>query len=394
MIRYLRNHKEYIAAILLFYFNLDVAVFGSSGLHIQPVMYLIEFIGFLYFLRQPVKNYIKTSTLVLLITLTMVVGAIHLFNSPTYLYKVFAYLLCCQFITKIDFKKLQIGFYRTAIAIAGISLVFYVLINFVHSAGPFIQYYSENGTLYATNFLYTYIVYWPMRNAAFFREPGVFQIYLNIALLFYYNINKGIIIDKYIIILLLAIFTTLSSAGIVMGIAILVFRLLQTKNVGAFQNALVLVFACVAYVGISFMFDAIFYKVMLGTEESGSFFARTYSLIVPMQICMDYPIFGCGANEFTSLLKDYHVAGGRYLTLGLITNSITVNFATSGIFVGIMYLSLFCSGVKNFCYTYKYRILFVVIMLILVSCENITYSLLFNFVLMLGLINTKISVRQ
>lgn len=388
MITNLRNHKEYIAAILLFYFNLDVAVFGSSGFHIQPYMYLMEFLGFLYFLRQPSINYISRNTLLLLVSLTIAVGAFHLFNSPTYFYKVFAYFLCCQFITKINFEKLQIGFYRTAIVIAIISLVFYVLINYVHSPGPFLQYYSENGTLYVTNFLYTYMVYWPMRNAAFFREPGVYQIYLNVALLFYYNINKSKIIDKYIIILLLAIFTTLSSAGIVMGIAILTFRLLQTKNAGIFQNLLVLFFAVVAYFGISLMFDAIFYKVMLGTEESGSTFARYYSVIVPLQMCMDYPFFGCGANEFTSLLNNYHVSGEEFLTPGLVTNSITVNFATSGIFVGTMYLLLFYKGVINFCYTYKYRILFVIIMLVLVSCENITYSLLFNFMLMLGLINT------
>lgn len=386
MIRYLRNHKEYLAAILLFYFNLDVAIFGSSGFHIQPVMYLVELLAFIFFLHQPKLISVKTNTLYLFVILTLLTAMMHFFNSPTYFYKVFAFLLCTQFITKIEYEKLQIGFYRMAIAVAVISLIFYVLVNYVHSAGPFLYYYSENGTQYATNFFYTYITYWPMRNAAFFREPGVYQIYLNVALLFYYNINRNKTIDKYVIIILLAIFTTLSSAGIVMGIAILVFRLLQTRNAGAMQNVLVLAFAMVAYVGISFMFDAIFYKVMLGTEESGSTFARYYSLSVPMRICFDYPFFGCGANEFTSLLRDYRVDGGDYLTPGLVTNSITVNFATSGFFVGIMYVTLFVNGVKNICVTYKYPLIFVIIMFVLVSCENITYSLLFNLLLMFGLL--------
>lgn len=278
------------------------------------------------------------------------------------------------------------SYYQVAFFFALVSIVMYVATNYL-GLGTLMPVVFEGGVgeTYATNFLYAHLTRWTSRNSGIFREPGVYQIYLNIALLFYYQINRNKIIDKISAVFLIAIFTTMSSAGIIIALCILFYQVIQQKQ-RSFSSLLVFAgFGIVAYISIMANFDAIFYKLMLGTDESMSSFARYYSVSIPLRMWLDYPIFGCGNAEFNDLIGHYPAANGMRLNPFLVTNSWTVIFATSGVFLGGLCFYGICKGSLRLCSQFKYPLLVIAIFLTMFSCEGQIYTIIYNLIIIIGL---------
>ena len=333
MKKFLSNFKFYIPGIVLFYFNQDVVIWSAQDLSIAWILYLIQVLALAYFYIKPKQQKLHYGLLVLLFIITLLVGLVHEFTSPTYLYKLFMYIMIFSMMRSLSFEDLQVSFYKVTFFFAVLSLGFYVCSGVLGIGGLLpVSFLGGAGASYSTNFLYSQLTEWAVRNCGIFREPGVYQIYLNIALLFYYNQNRNLLITPISIVLMLATITTLSSAGIVIMVTIVLMQYMQHTNRSLKSTILLVIFGFVASSIIMSNFDAIFYKIQSGVDESGSVFARYYSLIVPMRIWSDYPIFGCGAAEFNDLLYYYPINGER-MHPGLITNCFTVNFATSGLFV-------------------------------------------------------------
>ncbi len=381
------GRTELIVAILIFYFSMDVAVFATKALYLQPLLYIIQFSVFLMLVKKPVIYRGNVGIMVILIVSTAIVGLVHGFDSLTYPYKIFLYLLCYQIVTKLDFGIFQKSFCKVAYFLSIYSVGFYILQNLVGTIGPSFSFMSsEEGRQYATNLIYTYLTENSFRNCGVYHEPGVFQIYLNIALLFYYNIHKEIVIDKVVFVYVFAILTTVSAAGIAITalIVLLQYMLLSKKSLSS--TILMMVVFSIGLLGISIFFDQIFSKISDSpTERAGSFFARYYSLFIPMRIFWDHPAFGCGASNFTDILDLYETDSGLTLSAGLVTNTITVNFATSGLIIGFLYTIGFYKGIERICFNFKQKFFFVAFSFLLISSENITYTLLFNYLLILGL---------
>lgn len=389
----LSNIKYFLPGILLFYFNLDVAIWSAASMNTAPIMYGVQLLALLYFFRKQVVQQLNSTLLLVLSAVTLLVALVHGFTSPTYIYKIFLYTLIFMIIRSSDFEYLQKSFYKVAFFFAAVSLLFYIACDMfgMHFLLP-VGFYGGAGAPYATNFLYTQLEDWTVRNTGIFREPGVYQIYLNIALLFYYNQNRDKIITPISAVLALAVITTMSSAGIVVALAIIGYQFMQQRKRSFASFLLFAVFAVVLYVLIMASFNQIFYKLMLGTEESGSAFARYYSLIVPMRMWLDYPIFGCGASEFNDLIYFYPTASGERMNPNLVTNCITVNFATSGLIVGLFYLFGTIKGAATLAKNYKNPIIVSALMLVMFSCEGIMYSGIFNLILLYGLCVNKKSL--
>ena len=389
----LSNIKYFLPGILLFYFNLDVAIWSAASMNTAPIMYGVQLLALLYFFRKQVVQQLNSTLLLLLSAITLLVALVHGFTSPTYVYKIFLYTLIFMIIRSSEFEYLQKSFYKVAFFFAAVSLLFYIACDMfgMHFLLP-VGFYGGAGAPYATNFLYTQLEDWSVRNTGIFREPGVYQIYLNIALLFYYNQNRDKIITPTTAVLALAVITTMSSGGIVVALAIIGYQFTQQRKRSFASFLLFAVFAVVLYVLIKASFNQIFYKLMLGTEESGSAFARYYSLIVPMRMWLDYPIFGCGASEFNDLIYFYPTASGERMNPNLVTNCITVNFATSGIIVGLFYLFGTIKGAATLAKNYKIPIIASALMLVMFSCEGIMYSGIFNLILLYGLCVNKKSL--
>lgn len=357
MLNLVSKYRHYIAALLLFYFNLDVIIW-SGDIGLQSVMYLVQGICFVLFLKLHDKSQCNANAFFLLIVVSLLVSIVHLFSSVTYYYKLFLFPLIYLMLKKTTIWELQVSYYKITWFFAIVSLVFYISCNYLGLGNLMpIAFQGGAGASYSTNFLYSHITNWTVRNGGIFREPGVYQIYLNIALLFYYQINKDKLIDKFTGPILIAVFTTLSSAGIMIAISILIYQTLQQKNRNIGTTITFIAFVLIAYIAIMASFDSIFYKLQMGKDESMSAFARYYSVSIPLKMWIDYPLFGCGNEEFNELILHYPADNGLRLNPYLVTNSLTVIFATSGVFLGCLCLFGICKGATLLCCNYKFPII-------------------------------------
>lgn len=378
--------KYIIPGLILFYFNQDVVLWSAVNLSTAPILYAVQVLALLYFANKKRVTNLDYKLLLLLSVITLVVGLVHGFTSPTYFYKVFLYLMIFFMIRSCRLDDIQVSFYRVTFFFSALSLAFYVSVGILgmHFLLP-VSLEGGAGASYNTNFLYSQLSEWAIRNCGIFREPGVFQIYLNMALLFYYNQNKDALITKISAVLIIAIITTLSSAGIVVMMAIVLIQYLLRRHGSVKSTVIFISFAIVAGYMIMASFDEIFYKIQLGTADSGSAFARYYSLIIPMKMWWDYPLFGCGASEFNDLILRYKTMTGETLNPYLVTNCFTVNFATSGLIVGLFYLLGVISGTMKLCNNTRFTWAATALVLVMFSCEGIMYSCIFNLLLVGGL---------
>lgn len=377
---------EYIIAFIILVINFDDAIYSMEEYPVKILFYLAQFFVLVLLLCSKPCVTIRPSGFKVLLSTIFIIALIHGFNSMTYFYKLFIFLLLYQVARRTNFYQLQKCMYTIMFVLASISILCYFLLNVVGVDLTFMQFSNEGGETYSTNFIYSYIAYWPSRNCSIYREPGIFQIYLNFALLCYYNVNRNVIFDKYIAVFIIALITTLSPAGIILGGAIVMLQVLSSKNISFFQYFMFAGLLAGAFMFINSMSDAIFTKITTGPSENASASARLYSLIVPLKICSEYPLFGVGASEFNTVIENYSLGTGQSMSTGSISNTLTTNFATSGLFVGLLYVVFFAKGIAKIIYNMKRKIPYILIAFILLFCENITYSLVFNLCLVLGTI--------
>lgn len=232
-----------------------------------------------------------------------------------------------------------------------------------------------------------------IKNCGIFREPGVYQIYLIIALcihLFYFDkldIKKAII-------LILTVLTSLSTAGLFcVTLCILIYFASKSKGKSEkhFRILLLLILLlCVAFValafpqtvgsGISLLFD----KLDADSGAYGSPVARLSSFTSNIEVWKTAPLFGVGLNK-TDALFDYYarIQYMDYYSVNVTgthnTNTYLYQLATYGIFfwvlftVGLFNLSKRITANKN---NLIVTILVFALFLFTYANENLYYSIL------------------
>lgn len=126
-----------------------------------------------------------------------------------------------------------------------------------------------------------------VRNQGWFWEPGINQIYLNILLYlegFIFKRNKSIIA-----LIILAIFTTYSTTGIVIMIILLIFIFKDYIK----QNPILI------FLGLSIIVPSYFIAKSNIEEkiETSSFQKRYFDLVQTISITKDYPFTGIGLDD-------------------------------------------------------------------------------------------------
>lgn len=222
-----------------------------------------------------------------------------------------------------------------------------------------------------------------IRNSSIFREPGVFMIILNIALIFelfflnnkYRNLRVGILIATLL--------STFSTGGIISGCMIVLTSLFNKRNS---VYAWMAVFGIISILAFGFVTEDYMNEIFGKFEtiqESGSGFARYSSVLVPLNIFFQHPLLGCGFVQFPA---EYERVGyelfNRYIdSKGLATNTFMNVFAIFGGFLGVFMLcglykfsKLLSSGRRI------YTLLFCLILFLMFSNESMPYfSFLYIF---------------
>ncbi|WP_320018346.1 hypothetical protein [Labilibaculum manganireducens] len=398
------SYKKIAIYFLLFvivYISDDTLLFGTSS----DVYMYSKFKYLLYYLLTVVLiinvRRISKSNAILLMTLVTLIAITSISNSDFrggYVYQTLIIVLSFLLVKKINFSVFAATYCRYIYLFGIASLVAYVLAILF----PFIINYFPvitNISGLDSHNLIVAVIHGDyghgLRNTGIFREPGVYMIYLNIALmlsLFYENsLNK-----RYVFIYLLCIATTVSTAGIIVAAGILLASVFYRKDMFSkgekrliyllpFFFVLVLIYN----IGLS---DAIFGKLNADSDKYVSTLARVASFFVPLVNFMDNPFSGSGLTSFNiEFEKQSMIMFGIPLSAdGTATNTITNKFATYGLLFGTIFIyALFRFSKKIFGKNVFLKYVSFVLLLAMFSNEDMRYSLLFNMIVFYGLIKDK-----
>lgn len=283
----------------------------------------------------------------------------------------------------IEFKTFVSIYIRVMKYITLISLVFYALTNyfgvilkFPVISTPIAKYY--NGVLF---FQYTYS---PARNSGIFWEPGLFASFIMIALVFQICFSK----NKYkvfnILVFILGLLSTSSTAGYLMlpFVIVLIFAdKVHTKSQFLLINLLILLGIVINI----YSDDIIMFLIALNPEmfkklETISSSTRLNGPLLNMKIFLSRPVFGVGFSNATK----YFLQQNYLYKIDSQTSTSTFFLAAMGL-PGIMYTYDWFHGI--FGLKYKgiiTRITIFIIFLFILNKEPhnglvITYCIMFYF---------------
>ncbi|WP_270238158.1 hypothetical protein [Clostridium perfringens] len=218
-----------------------------------------------------------------------------------------------------------------------------------------------------------------LRNYGIFREPGIYQMFLIIALVLQIGVLKESRIKK-IIIYIIAILATLSTTGFFALAIIFILFFMKKQGVGKRSYNIVIITCIFALILIYLIYPDIFSHVFqmvfgkLSNTKRYTTIARMGSIIINFKIFVDNIILGVGLTQLSYLFPRYCLyIYGRAFTHN--TNTLLIQFATHGVFYGIMwsygYYSLCRKLGSNFFEVFLYISIFVILFI----GENITFSL-------------------
>lgn len=302
-----------------------------------------------------------------------------------YIFKI-CLLFCGYAVTRItgweDFKRYYCDIMYF---IAAVSLACFMFHSIIASMTVIPS--VSNGQLAFKNMIFSivpmgnYSIWSWYRNYGIFWEPGVYQLYLNIAIMFtFFGKKKAGIKDIFrIFIYALAILTTFSTAGYFLLSMMAAAILLKSGN----QWCRLFVFtAFVAAVFYVMCDDSlrwyVFSKIKRGSESEASRNARLYSITSNLWVAVLHP-FGTGPWKFdTEIVRYQNLFGiGEFTNV----NMFLQNFAIYGWAYGFYYaykLWRFAKSLKENCLVTM--ILYFVLCLGLFN-EPLTYSLMFSCVI-------------
>ena len=227
-----------------------------------------------------------------------------------------------------------------------------------------------------------------LRNSGIYWEPGMYQVYLNFALLFVlYAVNEMPVGKKIALIIYLAatIMTTGSITGILLcAILIAVYVILGSKRfvVKLFGGVILL---AVAIYSSTLVFGLIQSKLTLGT----SFTYRLRDIFFGLEVFNTNPIIGHGiSNDVYENMSKIYYGAGREVSNGLMV--VLIDF-------GIIGALLYIIGIFNFFGFLKHNlnkrcaIAFLIWFVISINTEPITLNSFCFFILGIGLYELRYS---
>lgn len=379
-----------LVVFVAIYCSHDTLLFGtnSSGI-MQTIKYMVPvFVVLFCLLFQKLKLTKKDVILVLVFeALPLVSCAINAEAINNYIYRFFIILAGFILIKTFSFDSLRQSFSKIMYFLCVYSLIvmaiFYVAPNILRTLPVItntlgVSYFNA---LFCLGQFETILGIW--RNFGIFREPGVYAIFVNLALLNeIFNTKLNI---KHILIFLITLVTTFSTAGYIAFAVILVFYVLYKKDRHKFLYmtlAIVLMASLAIFTDFSDNVLTMFSKFKKGSNAYGSFYARLMSVWANIEICLGHPIFGIGRYHLYD--TNLGVLGNYSATDN--TNTLLINFASFGLIYGLMHFVGLFSFSRNICKKDIWKSCFIVLILILMfSNEDMNQNVIYYVIIFLGM---------
>lgn len=269
--------------------------------------------------------------------ISMLSGHIYYGSLKLLVLLLFLYLV----VLNIKFERFIEFFVRIIYFIALISICLYWFNDVIVSSGLFPTIRTDSVTAYTNLYLYcinTSIVH---RNCGVFWEPGAFQVYLNLALLFeLYGLHEKK--KCRILVLSIALLTTISTMGYFVFGLIMISYVSQGENKGKLTALITLgVIALIAGSYLLPIIDSSFaYKFGLGGDGlSTNVTSRINPFLLDLHVIRDNPFGILGVDYYAEVLRVYEV---RYM-LPFISSSCTHTMITVvfGLLPGLYFMYSF-----------------------------------------------------
>ncbi|PGY13296.1 hypothetical protein [Bacillus cereus] len=391
---YKKNNWLYIFSILIFiilepYTYISMYKVPKVSFVIITGILLVGYIGKVLNNKEDIKISGKKFIVALALMGILLLNKL-ITNDPSYFYFFLAMTIClAYFISELyNFEKFLEAYSKVMAFLCMFSLITtYAIIFFPtpfmgifptieHNPGNYIMKFIDVGL----SFVYIPDYGMQYRNYSIFREPGVFQFYINLALIFELWFKNEKIKKSRLVVYYITLISTFSTTGLIIGLVIL-FTYIVTNTQSNSNKirfiigiSIFLLIFTVMYYKIPFIqenFDGAFDKFNGGESST----ARTASLIAYLVAWLNKPIIGWGYTG------GVYEAGNLYLHEYTQdnTNTIVTNFAFFGLIYGLIYQLLLVKFVNLSKQTLVIRIvMFIVLMLAINSQKFIDSMLIFT----------------
>ena len=217
-----------------------------------------------------------------------------------------------------------------------------------------------------------------LRNYGIFREPGVYQMFLLIGLIFHLYYSDEVKIFR-IFIYVLAVVLTFSTTGYI-ALAIFFLLYLSKRNISYSDQKRKYILVCLLIVGVLLMAtqtDLLSSEGMVFDKFSNmkrtTMIARFASVFANLRIWLQHPIFGAGlikvSEEFPRIALEMY---GKAVTHN--TNTLLCELST----YGVIYTCLLLYGYVKYSAVLtknKFQRLLILLIIFILSCgEKLTFS--------------------
>lgn len=377
-----------LLVVLELFVTEDVLVFGtldsSKLINFRYGVQIVCFLLMLVFVKR-IKITKDFYAITFLSGIVLISGLINLDFRLGYLFLVMIYLsvfLCLQL---IDIDAIMELFYKSMVFICLYSLVVYGIRVFFPG---FLSHFPIITNVANIDFYFCGLsnaIVHPgglIRNYGPFREPGVFQMFVVIALIYCLFKKEKINIFNSII-LIITLCTTFSTTGYIALFLLLAAFLFHNNKINKTAKFCILLvtFAGIAYLtfGTDLMYKqgygSVFGK-LFGAYDSISMAARKASIVVNLKMFLRRPILGNGISYVDESFSQITYSIFSVITHDN-TNTLLIQLSRFGIVFAVLfirrYIQFFWNHFKTNSTT---KILIILAFFVLLFGENLSYSFL------------------
>lgn len=381
------NFKWSVLAVVIFCIYLtDTRILPISSNIITILVSLVGLVSWLFFLQKKHFKILPKEVYYVYIPIGFILLSqiINMDTSLAYESKISQLLLGYVIINTISFKSFFDYYLRIMTVVAIVSIIVWVT-TFLG-----ITWWSFLPTTWENNY-YSYLIgvihtnpLLQHRNFGPFWEPGVYQIYLNIAILYllFFQSKKM----KYSLIwLIAALVTTFSTTGYIC-FSIILCALLWKESVVANRRIVPLVLV-IAILGVILLSNEYVLEVVFGKFEDGgnvSFLIRMYAIEFYGKVILENPYFGLGVEKSMKTVNDMYDSVGLNFADSACTTTMREFACMGGIFG---FYRLYSQWKFSRLFTLKKHVSFLIFLMIIIclNTEDVIYSVFFNVIFYYGI---------
>lgn len=395
------NKSLFLATLIMIIVSDDTLFFGTNAnSQFVSIKYgiLLTTLGILFFSgagRMNSRTAVHTSAVLCvgMCVLVLITGVINSDLRTGYFYKCAIFMLSCLFVQKFSFEefahvfeKIMFFFAVTSAFCTGLATINRNIFSFFP-----IFYNSANVGFYNLLICMIPVTGETIRNYSIFREPGVYQMFLMLGLIFHTYYGENFKIYK-LIIYLIALVLTYSTTGYFVLIIYMVLYLVKRNHTFSQSKkkyvALFLMIAGVIFLSLKTDLlsseGVVFDK--LDNMKRETTIARFASVSVNIDMWLEKPIFGNGLisveERFPQLcLLRYGFASPHN------TNTLFNELATYGLLYTLIFTIGFIKLTKRFSERKIEQVMIGLIFLVLLFGEKLTFSPIIYILMFYGLSN-------